>query len=244
MSPSRPDAVAGDPARRTELAAHRLDVAARHRVEHAADLGQRPPAHGVDVGVGHRYGYVQARLQVDSVARARLEDHLQHRLGVEVVELDRLADPAAHQHLGSELLEVRPRLVGLLVRGHHHGDVVQALAVLVEPLLVDARALERLEELEDDRPGVALRAEHRELGRLPVQLGRVQHRRLVLVDVPRAPAERLVVGLQRAPQIPDHGGHLGDGQAAGIELDARHVFRLLSRQRCRCRSGPSPARCR
>ena len=55
------------------------------------------------------------RLGVRSIAcpLPGLEDELEHRLGVEVVELDRLADPAAHQHLGAARLEVALRSSGL-----------------------------------------------------------------------------------------------------------------------------------
>src|SRR4029077_6470897 len=40
-----------------------------------------------------------AWLQIDRMPGARLHDHLEHRLGVQVVEADRLADPAFHHDL-------------------------------------------------------------------------------------------------------------------------------------------------
>src|SRR5919112_6742932 len=39
------------------------------------------------------------RREVHRVARAGLDDHLQQRAGVQVVEVDRLPDPALHQHV-------------------------------------------------------------------------------------------------------------------------------------------------
>src|SRR6266566_6484415 len=42
-------------------------------------------------------------LKIDRVAAARLQDELEHRRGVQVVELDGLPDPAAHQDLRAAL---------------------------------------------------------------------------------------------------------------------------------------------
>ena len=186
-------------------------------------------------------GIHPARLEVDCVARARLDDHLEQRLRVQVVELDRLADAAAHQHLGAEIGEVAAQVVGLLVGRAHAGDVMKPLASLLEPLLVDARPFERLQQLEHDRAGMTLGAEHRVLDRLAVQVRVVEHRRLVLVDVPRAPAEGLVVDLERLAEILDDGRDLRDRQASLVEFDASHA-RLLFRSGRRCRGGPARAR--
>src|SRR6478672_9623558 len=75
--------------------------------------------------------------QVDRMPAARLEDELEHRLGVQVVELDRVADTPAHQDPGSARLPGPLELVRVALRMHHAGDVLDALAVLSEPLLVD-----------------------------------------------------------------------------------------------------------
>ena len=54
---------------------------------------------------------------------------LSRRLGVEVVELDGLADPATHRK-PDHPLKAHPRLVSLRMRVQHAGHVVQTLALL------------------------------------------------------------------------------------------------------------------
>ena len=49
------------------------------------------------------------------------------------------------------------QIVSLGMRVQHAGHVVQALALVLEPLLVEAWPLEGLEQLKDDRPGLNLR---------------------------------------------------------------------------------------
>src|SRR5262249_44749053 len=89
------------------------------------------------------------RDQVDGVPAARLEHELPRRLGVEVVEVDGLTDAAAHQHRRALGLELRLERVRLGLRVLHARDVLQALAVLLQELLVDARPFERLDQLDD-----------------------------------------------------------------------------------------------
>src|SRR5439155_4909990 len=86
--------------------------------------------------------------KVDGMSAPGFEDELQHRLGVEVVELDGFADAAAHQNLDAPLCPAFLERVGVLLAVHHAGDVLDTLSVLVEPFLVDAVALERLYELD------------------------------------------------------------------------------------------------
>src|SRR5215831_9594053 len=59
------------------------------------------PGSGSDAVRGSRI--VVGGLKIDRVAAARLQDELEHRRGVQVVELDGLADPAAHQDLRAPL---------------------------------------------------------------------------------------------------------------------------------------------
>src|SRR6266550_1011314 len=62
-----------------------------------------------------RLGRVGAhRVEVDRVSGSRFEDDLHQRLRIEVVEVDRLADPALHENAGAERLEVAPRSVRFL----------------------------------------------------------------------------------------------------------------------------------
>src|SRR5579864_1007808 len=159
--------------------------------------------------------------EVDRMPGAGLEDDLQRRLGVEVVELDRLADAAAHQHGGADVCELPLQLARLVEVVQHDGDVVQSLAALVEPFLVDARPLERLQQLEAHVADMRFRSEHRVLGRPSAHLGAVQPRRLVPVDVPRPPTEQLRVLLHRLLQVVADDGDLRDLQLAAEESNRR-----------------------
>ena len=87
---------------------------------------------------------------------------------------------------------------------HHARDVLDALAVLLEPFLVDAGAVERLDELEHQAGlDLALRPEHREGDVLAAQVRVVQLRWHVLVHVPRSPAKRVVEVLHRRVEVMD-----------------------------------------
>src|SRR5262249_12902762 len=68
-------------------------------------------------------------LQVDGVAGPGLEDDLEKRFRIEVVEVDRLAQAAFHQDARPELLEMRPGHLRFLRCRPHHGNVVQPFAV-------------------------------------------------------------------------------------------------------------------
>ena len=105
--------------------------------------------------------------------------------------------------------------VRLLRGGTHDGDVVESLTVLVEPLLVDAGPVEWLEELDHDRPDVSLRADHAEVGRRAPEIRVVKRGRLVLVDVPRPPAEDAVVALERLVDVLHDDGDLADRERLG-----------------------------
>jgi len=139
-----------------------------------------------------------------------LEDHLQQGLGVEVVKADRLADPSLHQDLCAEVAEMLLGRVRLGRRRAHHGDVMQALAVSVEPFLIYARSLVRLQELDHDRADMGLGADHREVGRLAVQERVMKRGWLVLVYVPRAPPERPVISLERLVDVANDNCDLAD----------------------------------
>src|SRR5450759_2112765 len=72
--------------------------------------------------------------EIDRVPAARLEDELEHGLGVEVVELDRLPDPATHEDLGAARLPVLLEGVRITLRMHHAGDVLDlSLIHISEP---------------------------------------------------------------------------------------------------------------
>src|SRR5438477_11691422 len=86
-------------------------------------------------------GINPARLQIDGVARPRFHDHLEHGFGVEVVEADRLTDPALHHDLGPEVGEVAFGRVRFRRSRAHDRDVVKAFAVGVEPFLIYAGSL-------------------------------------------------------------------------------------------------------
>src|SRR5467141_4245307 len=92
-------------------------------------------------GVSARSGINPAWLQIHRVPGTGFEDHLQQRLGVQVIETDRLADPALHQDLGAEVVEMLLGRIRFGGGGAHHGDVMQALAVSVEPFLIYAGSL-------------------------------------------------------------------------------------------------------
>src|SRR5487761_66155 len=174
---------------------------------------------------GQGSGIHPAWLQIHGVPGARLHDHLEHRLRVEVVEADRLADSPLHHDLGPEVGEVTLGCVGLGRRRPHDGYVVKALAMGVEPFLIYAGSLVGLQQLDQDRTDMGLGANHREVGRLAVQVCVVKGRRLVLVHVPRPPAERPVVALERLVDVPDHDGDLTDGETT---VRNRRVLRRLA----------------
>src|SRR5690349_6593367 len=171
------------------------------------------PGSRVDVG----------RLEVDGVTAARLEHEFKHRRGVQVVELDRGADPPAHQDLGAigppVLLHQRAVFRGVL----HAGDVLDALAVGIQELLVEARPADRLDQLEAEPVDRDLGADHPELDRLALDPRVVQQRRLVVKDAPRSPAQGLRVGLQRCLDVADHHGDLGDLHLRGRRDDLPFV---------------------
>src|SRR3954451_5220338 len=151
------------------------------------------------------------RRQVYRMAAARFEDELEHRLGVEVVELDRLPDPAAHQDLCAAGFPFGLEGVGVRLRMHHAGDVLHTLAMLLQPLLVDARPVQRLHQFDDEtRLHLTLRTEHREGNRLTTQVRVVELGWDMLIDVPRPPAQGVVKHLHRGVEIVNDHGDLGD----------------------------------
>ena len=165
--------------------------------------------------------------------------------GVQVVELDGLPDPPAHQDLRAALLPVLLERLAVLGGVLHAGDVLDALAVGVQELLVDAGAADRLDQLEAEPVHRRLGADHAEFRLLAAHHGVVQQRRLVVEHAPRAPAEVLGVG----PQGGVHVGHdhrdLGDGHRDRGRHDARtvtacHLLPPGSSPQARLSPGPGP----
>ena len=114
----------------------------------------------------------------------------------------------------------------------HHSNVVEPLTPLVQPLSIDAGALERLQQLEAHIANVRLRAQHRVLGWGTAQLRVVETGRLVSVDVPGAPTEELGVLGHRPFEIVRDDGNLRDGERAA-QQSRRHCFHALVQLRFR-----------
>ncbi len=132
-------------------------------------------------------------------------------------------DPAAHQDLGAALAPVLLQRLAVFHRVLHARDVLHALAVRVEELLVDARPADRLDELEAQPVDHGLGADHAELAGFAPHHGVVQQRRLVVEHAPRPPAEVLRVGTQRGFHVRDHHGDLRDRHGHHWRHDTRAV---------------------
>ena len=88
-------------------------------------------------------------------------------------------------------------------------NVVDALAMAIEPLLKDARTVDRLQQFDVDWSDLRAGQVDRERGRHATNDSVMQHRRTQeLVDVPRPPAERAVVQFHRLAQVLDDDGDL------------------------------------
>src|SRR5690242_14125097 len=166
------------------------------------------PGTGSDAPRGSRV--VVGGLKIDRVTAARLQDELEHRRGVQVVELDGFTDPAAHQDLRAPLPPVVLDRLAVGRRVLHAGDVLDAFAMEVQELLVNAGAADRLDELEPEPVDRGLGADHAVLDPLAADHGVVQQRRLVVEHAPRAPAEALGIGAQRRLHVGDDDSDLRD----------------------------------
>src|SRR5215475_4428470 len=178
----------------------------------AAPLATRAPTAGQRDAHGER-GASRVEvggLEIDRMAAARLEHELEHRRGVQVVELDGLPDPPPHQDLRAPLPPVVLPRLAVLRRVLHAGDVLDALAVRVEELLVDTRPADRLDELEAEPVDRGLGADHPVLDLLAADDGVVQQRWLVVEHAPRAPAEVLGVRTQRGLDVGNDDSNLRD----------------------------------
>src|SRR5947207_3238698 len=118
-------------------------------------------------------------LEIDRMAAARLQHELEHRRGVQVVELDGLPDPPSHQDLRAPLPPVVLQRLAVLCRVFHAGDVLDTLAMRVEELLVDAWPADRLDELEAESVDGDLRDRHGDRWRHDAAAGTACHRYLL-----------------------------------------------------------------
>src|SRR6266487_2469866 len=149
-------------------------------------------------------------LEIDRMAAARLQHELEHRRGVQVVELDGPPDPPAHQDLRAPLPPVVLQRLAVLRRVLHAGDVLDALAVRVKELLVDTWPADRLDELKAEPVDRGLGADHPVLDLLATDHRVVQQRWLVVEHAPRAPAEILGVRTQRGLHVGNDDSDLRD----------------------------------
>src|SRR2546430_1986198 len=149
-------------------------------------------------------------LEIDRMAAARLQHELEHRRGVQVVELDGLPDPPSHQDLRAPLPPVVLQRLAVLRRVLHAGDVLDTLAMRIEEVLVDAWPADRLDELEAESVDRGLGADHPVLDLLAADDRVVQQRWLVVEHAPRAPAEILGIRTQRGLHVGNDDGDLRD----------------------------------
>src|SRR5256885_17074954 len=91
---------------------------------------------------------------------------------------------------------------------------MEAFAVSVQPLLVDAGSLVGLQQLDHDGSHMRLGPDHREVRSLAMEIRVMKRGRLVLVHVPGTPPQRSVITLEGLVDVADDDRDLADRKSA------------------------------